>query len=240
MKKSIFSGLMAVSLISLSLHAQLPTESGALKVGELLPGALGIRIEDQSRTLKDDGVSGELDMLRITASMQVELTPGIYPWIEAGWHDPELQSGKSSGGFTWGAGLHTRPLLKALRSDPVLGPRDWIALVVDLAVRGGEADADAGKIEWMNLEGVIGMEWHQKYLGRNDGPIGAHDITAGVGMILNSFEGSQGSFDGSEEQSIGLRANTGFTFSKNTFLNLELDLYGSSDRRLSLISGFKF
>jgi hypothetical protein len=68
-----------------------------------------------------------------------------------------------------------------------MGPRDWLALTVDLALRGGDADADAGKVEWMSFEAVLGLEWHQKYLGRNNGPMGAHDITAGAGIIFPAW-----------------------------------------------------
>lgn len=53
--------------------------------------------------------------------------------------------------------MKLHPYLYPLRSDPQLGPRDWLALSLDLAVRGGKADADAGKLDWMSLEGVLGM-----------------------------------------------------------------------------------
>lgn len=232
--------LFATLWLSTGLFAQLPSVAGALKTGSLPPGAVGIRIGDFSRSLKDGGQNASLDMLRVTATLQVEGSPGIYPWIEAGWHQPKVLGNQSPGGFTWGTGVHLRPLLFPLRNDPALGPRDWLALTLDLAVRGGEADADAGKLDWLSFEGVAGVEWHQKYLGRNDGPMGADDLTAGAGVIVNSFQTSQGSFDGSGNQKTGLRLNTGFSFRGNNFLKLELDLFGSSNRRISLVSGFKF
>lgn len=229
------------ALLSLgSIRAQLPNEAGAIHVANMPSGAIGLRIEDSSRSMKDGDASEELDMLRLTVSIQGELLPGISPWVEAGWHDPELQSDDSQGGFTWGTGVQLRPLMWPLRSDPNLGPRDWLALTLDLAVRGGKANVDAGSLEWLTLEGVVGLEWHKNYLGRNDGPIGSYDVTAGAGLILNTTEASQGSFDGSEDQSAGFRFYTGFTFGVGNFAHLELDLYGRSSRRLGLASGFKF
>lgn len=222
------------------LFAQLPTNAGALKVGQLPPGSIGLRFENISRPLKDGNTPIPLEMSRYTVALQLEVASGIYPWIELGANNAKLISDETDGGFTWGTGVHIRPYLYPLRSDPQLGPRDWLALTLDLAIRGGESDSEAGKLDWMSLEGVLGMQWHQKYLGRHSGPIGAYDITAGAGIIFNSTEGKQAGFNGSEEQSFGLRLNTGFSFSKSTYVSVEYDTYGSSSDRLSLLAGFKF
>ncbi len=222
------------------LFAQLPTNTGAMKVGQLPPGSIALRYENISRPLKDGNTPNPLEMSRYTVALQLELASGVYPWVEVGMNNAKLLSDDANGGFTWGTGVHLRPYLYPLRSDPQLGPRDWLALTLDLALRGGESDSSAGKLDWMSLEGVLGMQWHKKYLGRHNGPIGAYDITAGAGIIFNSTEGKQAGFNGSEEQAMGLRLNTGFTFSKSTYVSVEYDTYGSSSDRLSLLAVFKF
>lgn len=222
------------------LLAQLPGNPGAMQAGTLPPGSVGLRYENISRPLKDGSLPRPLELSRYTVALQLQAAAGISPWVEIGANNAKLLSDETDGGFTWGGGLQLRPYLFPLRSDPQLGPRDWLALTLDLAVRGGESASDAGKLEWLAFEGVLGLQWHQKYLGRNHGPIGAYDITAGTGIIFNRTEAKQAGFSGSEEQPVGLRLNTGFSFRQSTYVQIEYDLYGSSSDRLSLLAGFTF
>ncbi|WFB36912.1 hypothetical protein P3T73_03940 [Kiritimatiellota bacterium B12222] len=234
--------LFFITTVGPTLQAQLLDNGGALVTAAGNPiGSVGIQVEGVDRVLKDGSTRQSLSMTRVTVVAQTQIIPGINPWIEAGWHDPELLPGKSNGGFTWGAGLMLRPMLYPLRSDPTLGPRDWLAIIVDAAVRGGSAQADDNsEIEWMSLEAALGIEWRQVYVGRNNGPIGANGMNAGASILLNNTTAKQGSFDGSSDQNIGVRFMTGFTFGQHNFLSLEADIFGSSDGRIALVSGLTF
>jgi hypothetical protein len=221
--------------ISLPALAQLPSQAGAMNTLRLPDGAIGVKVENIRRDVVDGGRRGSLEMSRLVVVAQTEVAPGISPWLEAGWHDPEIIPDSSTGGFTWGTGLHLRPALYPLRSDPQLGPRDWVALTVDLALKGGSAEVD-----WLSFEGVLGLEWHQKMMGVARGPVDASAVTAGAGVLINSLRAEQGNFDGSEDQAVGIRLHSGFSFGPNQFLHLQVDWYGSSDRIYSVASGFRF
>lgn len=239
--KSYLPLITMLSVINF-VQAQVFPSPGAIKTGAKPTGILQFGMEDSSRSLEENEVSSDLDMLRLTISYQGEVMPGVSPWVEAGWHDPELASAKTGGGFTWGVGIQVRPYLWPLRNDPVLGPRDWLALTFEVAARGGEADirADETTLEWRTLESILGMEWHKKFLGRENGPSGSYDITSGAGLILNRTEATRGSFDGSEESPVGFRFYSGFSFGIRNFTRLEVDLFGSADRRIHLTAGFRF
>jgi hypothetical protein len=230
-----------VSLVSVSGYAQLPEEGGALNVFRLPLVTVGIRAEDSSRRVKDGSTDIALEMPRVVVAAQFPLSPGISPWLEAGWHEPNLASGTDArGGFTWGVGVSLRPWLFAIREDPEIGPRDWMAVKLDGSLRGGSADQADGEVDWTLFEAKIGMEWHKKIFGSRPGPMDATAMTAGAGLVLNSLQAEKSGFDGSESNAAGVYVHTTFTFGPATFFGLEADWYGSSDRKLALISGIKF
>ena len=96
--------LLSASLLPLS--AQLPEEGGAIVQTDLPGISLGARVEDMRRRVKDGNTDITLKMPRAVVAAQFPLVPGISPWVEAGWHEPDLANGTDArGGFTWGSVL---------------------------------------------------------------------------------------------------------------------------------------
>lgn len=243
MKSRILLSLVLpiLSAFGTALRAQLPERGGALVSGTLPPIALGMRLEDVRREVEDGGTSITLDMPRVVVTGQFPLVPGVSPWVEAGWHEPDLALGTGArGGFTWGAGLSVRPWLWAIRVDPETGPREWLALKTEAAVRSGSADAANGEVEWLQVEGRLGFEWRDVLLPAEEGPLGATGMTAGGGVVWTRLSAEKTGFDGSESSSMGAYAFTTFQFGPATFFGVEADLFGGGSRRLGLIAGRRF
>jgi len=227
----------------LPLSAQLPEEGGALLQADLPSVTLGARVADVRRRVKDGDTEITLEMPRAVVAAQFPLAPGISPWIEAGWHEPDLANGTDArDGFTWGLGASVRPWLFVIREDPEAGPRDWVALKVDASYRAGSAEprGSSGDVEWTLLEGKLGMEYRERIFGARPGPMKSTGFTAGAGVVFNSLEADKPGFNGSEANSVGVYLQATYDFGPNMFFGLEADWYGGSDRSIGLVTGRKF
>lgn len=231
----LFSPLLLSLFLAPFLSAQLPDAGTSWRELEPVPGALALQLSDSRRQLKDGAATGNLKMSQVMLVAQAENLAPLIPRVEAGWHDPELLT-DSSGGFVWGLGLAFRPFRQTLRRDPETGPRDWVAMLVDLSYRSGEAD----EITWSSIEGYVGLEWNQVLLGSDPGPLGAGGMILGGGVLLSSLEAEEGGFDGSEDASVGFRISATYRFRGSRFLQLEADWFGSSDRVLAVTAGTAF
>lgn len=230
-----------LACLVLPVSAQLPEQSGAWRETDLGSLAVGVRFQDINRDVKDGNKNLSLDAPRAVVVAQTPLLPGVSPWVEAGWHEPELGPDSSvDGGFTWGAGVALRPWLWALRADPETGPREWLALASTLSIRGGESDIDDGEVDWTLVEAKLGAEWRNVLLPGEAGPLGATGMTAGAGLNWNSLSADTPGFDGSEDNNLGVYAFTTFEFGPSTFVGVEVDWFGGGDRMLGLLAGARF
>jgi hypothetical protein len=228
---------------ALPLSAQLPDNASALRAAPIGGGTFALRLEDTRRATDAGGTHGDLLLSRAVVSAQFPVLPGLEAWGEAGWHEAELANVESKGGFTWGLGAGLRPWRRDLRIDPDGTPRDWAALRLDLAARGGSAPVDEGAgvdLEWLLLESRVGIEWHQVYLGAKRGPIDSTGLTTGAGVILNQLSAERENFDADQRRDVGVYARAVFQMGPAVFFGLETDWYGGGDRRFGLISGVKF
>ncbi|GEM_PF-2748649 len=243
---NLLNRILVLSLLSASwlpLSAQLPEEGGSILQSDLPGVTVGARVEDIRRRVKDGNTDITLKMPRAVVAAQFPLAPGISPWVEAGWHEPDLANGTDArGGFTWGLGASFRPWLFTIREDPEAGPRDWLAMKVDASYRAGSAEPSesSGDVEWTLVEGKLGVEYRERIFGSRSGPMQATGFTAGAGVVFNSLEAEKPGFNGSESNSIGMYLLATYDFGPNTFFGLEADWYGGSDRRIALITGRKF
>jgi hypothetical protein len=234
---------LLLTVCAFPLLAQLPGDASAVHA-KGTPGAVfGARIEDVRRNVDAGGSRGDLDMTRTVVTAQVALAPGWEAWGEAGWHEAKLAEVESKGGFTWGAGVGVRPWRFDDRADPVRGPREWAAVRVEAAVRGGSAPVDAGAgvdLEWLLLEGRVGMEWNRIYMGPRRGPIDSTGLTTGAGIFLNQLSAERENFDGDQRRELGIYVRALFHFGTGAFVGLESDWLGSSDRRFGFLGGVNF
>lgn len=232
-----------LSLFALPALAQLPEEGGAIVQGDLPQISVGARLADVRRRVKDGDTEISLEMPRAVVAAQFPLAPGISPWIEAGWHEPDLALDTDArGGFTWGIGASFRPYLFAIRTDPEAGPRDWLAIKVDASYRAGSAEprGSSGDVEWTLLEGKVGVEYRQRLFGARRGPMNSNGLLFGAGVVLNSLEAEKPGFNGSESNGAGVYLQALYDFGAHSFFGFEADWYGGSDRRLALVTGRTF
>ena len=235
--------LMGILCFSpVTLQAQLPGAEGALFEGRADSGLIaGVRWEDWNRKVAAGNRSETLDMSRFVATLQVPVHPGASVWLEGGWHDPEQSNVGGKGGLTWGAGVSSRLYRVARRVDPEIGPREWTAVKFEAGARGGEAPANVpGDLEWFQWEGRLGLEWHQRYLGANRGPIGTTGQTLEAGVLWTDLQADRPGVSASGRQSTGVYLRAHFALGTHQFFGLEADWMSSSDRRYALVGGWRF
>ncbi len=231
--------ILLCSVCSVSVFAQLPGGSAAFSEGNPEGLVVGARVEDWARPVKDGPRSENFDLIRMLVTAQISPIPGLELWGEGGWNGGELVT-ESDGGVTWGLGLGMAPWRSVRRSDPEWGPRDWVALRFDVAVRGGSSSTDDEDMDWTSYEGRLGVRWHQRYSMARRGPVYSTALMLEGGVQYTALSVEEASFDGESEQDFGLYGRVLYHFLPNSFLGLELDWFGTSDRKAGIVAGVTF
>jgi len=230
-------------LIASPLPAQLTTPDGAWREAAPLPGfALGIRLDDSTRKVRAGGLNSDFERQAATVLVQMPLSAsGVSLWAEAGAFEGELAGIESDGGAMYGFGISARPFRLSHRIDPELGPREWSALRVEAAYRGGSASTSRrGDLEWNQWEGRLGIENHQVYLGPRRGPIHTTALTLEGGILLTSLRAEIEGYKSKDRNNAGLYVRATFATGDRGFYGLEADWMASSDRRFGIFAGMRF
>lgn len=128
------------------------------------------RLEQGKRQLSGGTATRTFDTRRITAGLSVRLAPSLYGWSEAGISQAQIRGRigptleqtspedgstqqisswfeadrKGDPGLAWGIGGGLQLLDVLLKESPVLGPREWIQLELQISHRQSRSDLPAG------------------------------------------------------------------------------------------------
>lgn len=222
--------------------AQLAAPEGALRDHLEVTGfTVGLRADTRTRGMRAGGRDVDFDQTALALIGQMSLAPGAAVWAELGGGRSELTQAKADSGYLLGLGFSLRPLRIALRSDPELGPREWVALRVDGGYRMGDGSTGSrGDLSWHQWEARVGGEWHQVYLGPRRGPFDAVSLTTEAGLLFQDVRADLPGLRASSRNQAGLYARAVFAYPNRPFIGVEGDWFGTGDRRIGLITGFQF
>lgn len=202
------------------------------------PGGLsaGLRAQWDRREFKvGEARPLSLDLTHIVARLGADLAPFAHAWVEAGMMQAEGIADEGEAGLEWAVGGDLNALEYVIRKSPVVGKREWLGLNLAASYRQQESNFDERDLRWNEIRLLPYLKYGQNLAGE-DGwrPYHPDGMLLRLGLAMVRADGEYGSKDLEENRNFGALFGVDLRWHSGWVTRLDVLLFGSEEREVSL------